>query len=279
MRAPIKLNRAFWPEFLTNRLPSADDPRVLLNENIDETTFTRAVSTFKFGEKLKSTKKDRFPLTIRALCELERTAPPVVLDVGASDGITSLDVMQSLAFTRYYATDLNTEARCRLSSGKGYFYDPTGKALLIVSDRFVVYSEIKGAIPPFGYLVRRMLKRTPVMDDAARISLINPSIRKKLGANVFFQRHDIRKPWTVEKVDLVLAANILNRCYFPDSEITLAIQNFRAALKDGGYVAIIDNRDVEKSSIFRILGGHCSIVSRINGGTEIESLAEQALTA
>jgi hypothetical protein len=279
MRAPIKLNRAFWPALLHSLVPSANDPRVLLKNHIDETAFSQAVSSFSFRSTLKVTQKDRFLQTIHALCELDFPQAPIVLDVGCSDGITSLDVMQSLPFKRYYATDLNTEVFCKMADGRGYFYNPNGDPIMIVSNWWVIYNETGGAIKPFGRIVRRMLRNAPQMDsEAVRIPLINPSLQKTLGEKVLFQRHDLFQPWIGERVDLVLAANILNRCYFSDSQLAQAVKNLRAALNGSGYIAIIDNRKHEYSTIFHVKPGTAQIVRQIDGGTDIELLALQALS-
>jgi hypothetical protein len=280
MRAPIKLNRDTWPAIMHSLVPSANDPRILLGDHIDETSFSRAVSSFKFGSKLKATQKDRFPLTIRALCELEFPRPPVVLDVGCSDGINSLDVMQLLAFTRYYATDLNAEAFCKMDNGRTYFYNLNGEPILIASKWWVIYSDVDGAIAPFGQIVSRILRKTPPMDrEAVKIKLINPTLQKKLGDRVIFKRHDVLQPWTGERIDLALAANILNRCYFPDSHLAQAVINLGTTLNDGGYLTIIDNRKIEQSTIFQMNSGTAQVVRQINGGTEIEALALQALSS
>ena len=280
MRAPIKLNRSFWPSLLHSIIPSANDPRVLLEQDIDETAFSKAVSSFKFGTKLKSTQKNRFPITIRALCGLTFPQPPVVLDVGCSDGITSLDVMEKLPFTRYYPTDLNSEVYCKIDSGRGYFYDLHGKPILIAGRLWVIYSDTEGAIRPFGSIVRRMLKKAPPMgSEAVKITLVNPTLQRKLGDKVIFKRHDVLQSWTGEKVDLAIAANILNRCYFPDSQLSQAVHNLGAAVKESGYVTIIDNRKTEASTIFRVSEDSAEIVHRVHGGTDIESLALAALLA
>ncbi|MCX6064370.1 MAG: hypothetical protein NT121_01230 [Chloroflexi bacterium] len=101
MRFPVKFNRSFWRN-IPKTLPSAADPRILCHGDVDEITFTRAVSTFKFGATFKSTQKARFPHSILELSHLEYGAKPIILDVGASDGSTSLDVMRAIPFEKYY---------------------------------------------------------------------------------------------------------------------------------------------------------------------------------
>jgi hypothetical protein len=66
MRVPIKLNRSILARRLWGVLPCADDPHP------DEHSFSRAVSTFKFGTTFKATQKQRFPLTLEALTQLHQ---------------------------------------------------------------------------------------------------------------------------------------------------------------------------------------------------------------
>ena len=78
--------------------------------------------------------------------------------------------------------------------------------------------------------------------------------------------------WNHEKVDLIVAGNILNQCYFSDFEILNVLKNLISALKENGRIVIVDNRPHEKSSIFKFVKGVVKLEKRINGGTDIESL-------
>jgi hypothetical protein len=272
MRAPSKLNRSFWPRIFWSFFSSADDPRVLLQSSFDTTDFSRAVSVFKFGSTFKTTKKSRFPCTIDVLSNLTFTQQPIILDVGASDGVTSLDVIRSLDFKDYYITDLNTEALWSVSlSRRGiFFYNTNGYPILYANRYWIIYNEPVGAISPFGALVRRIFSDAPTAGQSSRkISLINPELQTLSGKNIIVRRYDIFSKWNFDKAHLVIAANILNRSYFSDSELRDSILNLQAALLKDGYLAIIDNRAIEKATIFKKSG---EIVRQINGGTEIEAL-------
>jgi hypothetical protein len=293
MHAPIKLNRSFWPKLLCRFLPSAADPRSICRSNISFTEFTQAVSGFKFGTTFKTSQKARFPLTIASLAGLKFSSPPVILDVGASDGTTSLDVMQALAFSDYFVTDLNTEVLWRsetsrsgdsenLTSGdvgiqsKTFFYDPAGQPILLVTNKWVIYRDTVGAIAPFGALVRMLFAKAPAAGDhAGRILLINPALHTTVGGKILVRQYDIFRVWPFEKVDIIIAANILNKSYFSDAQLGQALQNLRAALNENGYLVIVDSRKTEKATIFQRSG---RVVTQIHGGTEIEELAARHLS-
>jgi hypothetical protein len=274
MRFPIKFNRAFWPKTLTQTLPSATDPRVLCHGKVEETTFTNAVSSFKFGSTYKSTQKARFPLTILEIASLPFEKQPVVLDVGASDGSTSLDLMQAIPFEKYYVTDLNIEVFYEVSDNITWFYDEEGTCILRVTDRWVVYPETGGAIFPFDRISRSLFAHAPKWkSDSARVVLINPALQARKEINIFIEKHNILETWPHGKADLIIAANLLNQSYFTTSEIKQALKNMLTALDGSGRIAIIDNRPNEKATIFRFVDENVKVEKRINGGTEIENLA------
>jgi len=275
MKMPIKLNKTGWPTLVTRWLPAANDPRVLLQPNLDPEAFSVAVSVFKFGSTFKITKQARFPKTVEILANLDFAAPPVILDVGASDGITSLSVMQNLAFKKYFVTDFNPEVLYTSQDGRGYFYAPNGDCILVVSDRFVIYSDYEESNPLLRKLAERLFHNKPNFDNSLQqIELINPAVKNSFD-NVVVCRHSIFDQWQLEKPNLAIAANILNRVYFSDIQLSQAVDNLLTALTDDGVLAVIDSREgkvIEKSTVFKKSAGRLAVVCCINGGTEIQDL-------
>ena len=274
MRAPLKLNRKHWPAMLTGILPAMDDPREIYTLPNDESAFTRAVSTLKFGKTFKTTQKARYPMSIELLATAyANVTPPVILDIGASDGTTSMDVMSKVPFSTYIAADLNVEVRYLVRQEGTYFYDCEGACIMFAADRWVVYPDTGDAIPPFGSIADGFFKSVPAADSTlGSITLINPRLRAKNDERVRFVKHNIFEPWPHQQPGLIIAANILNRSYFSDEQIQDAVRLLRKALASDGRLAIIDNRDIEKSTIFKFNAGVASIENKVNGGSEIEDL-------
>ena len=290
MRAPLKLNRAFWPRALTALLPSAADPRVLSDTRITEREFTDAVSTLRFGKTYKTTRKSRFPRTIGYLSSLRFETAPIILDVGASDGIASLDVMTAVRHARYYVTDAHVSVFACARGETRYFYSANGECILVSDPAWIVYPDVEGAIPPFGAIARRFFRRVLSLGPAAEsIPLINPRLRTMPRGVLRIEQYDVLDPWPHEKADIVIAANILNRGYFSSASLSRALDNLVAALADGGRLALIENRpreahgtdpaqpesadEVEQATIFRSCDGRLEIEHRIGAGSEIEALA------
>jgi hypothetical protein len=280
MRFPVKFNRAYWHKALTKIVPSATDPRVLCDGTVNETKFTNAVSTFKFGSTFKTTQKARFPLVILELAQLKFQTRPVILDVGASDGSTSLDVMQAVPYEKYHVTDLNTEVFYEVTDAATWFYDEKGTCILMVTDKWVVYPETRGAIFPFNKISEAIFSRAPQFEgDAAKVILINPALQMRKESRIVVETYNIFEAWRFEKADLIIAANILNRVYFTDCQIRRALNNLVAALNNNGRIVIVDNRPGEKSTIFQFVDGVARVEKRVNGGTEIEALALNSFEA
>jgi hypothetical protein len=273
MRMPVKLNRAFWPKAISRILPSADDPRVLITNSANELVFTRAVSTFKFGSAFKSTGKKRFPLTLEKLAGLPFDRSPIVVDVGASDGITSMDIMKRISFRKYYVTDLNVETFYFVSGNYTFFYNPEGDCILAVTNYWIVYNDFLNAIFPFGSWARAFFYHAPLYKTGmTSIQLINPVLQEKRDLELVVEQYDVLKKWLHEKADLIIAGNILNRDYFSIPDLRKALKNLFEALSESGRLVIIDNRDIEKSTFFRLTNGKVEVEMKINNGTEIEPL-------
>jgi hypothetical protein len=278
VRLPIKFNSAGWPAGIRRLLRGSHDPRALLSEVSDAAAFASAVSILKFGATFKMTHGGRYPRTIAQMADIRFDAPPVILDVGASDGSTSLDVMAALEFQTFYCTDLNIECRVVQRGGWTYFFSPDGVPSVAASGTWVVYNDWKQAIAPFGFAAREVFRKAPELSaDARRIELLNPALKQRLGERVRTQRHNVLDPWPGENCDLVIAANILNRTYFSDSQLQQIVRNLRIALKPRGWIALIDNRDHEASSLVSVTVEGARVHARVGAGSEIEGLAMRAL--
>jgi hypothetical protein len=72
------------------------------------------------------------------------------------------------------------------------------------------------------------------------------------------------------------AANILNLGYFDDRTITAMLVNLRSRLRPGGLLVVCRTclKGVNRGSVFQLRDdGSLAVVARLNGGSEIESLA------
>jgi len=258
------------------------DPRRLLDQDINAAELTETLQRLKIGTTYKTTDYDRFPQTTRLLSKLPFATPPVVLDVGASDGSTSLAVMNSVAFTRYYVTDMHIKARAYLGGAGMFLCDMNARPWLYVNRCFVIHNDLDGAEWPYNAIAARIFKTFDASKrrDQRGILMINPELAAKRGDRIRIEQYSIFDAWEHEKADLVIAANLLNRGYFPDDDLQAALRNLRDAMHDGGVLAVIENRNtdagsVEQSSVFRRSGNRFLVEARIGAGSDIHQLVTE----
>jgi hypothetical protein len=280
VKFPVKLNASGWPRWICLLFPSAVDARQLIDDTPNAEQFTRAMRDLRFGVVFKTTAVRRHAATHDALASLSFDAPPVVLDVGSSDGSTSLELIKRIRFETYYVTDLHLELRYTRVGGRTLFYDDNDACILVVGNRLIVYPDLGGALPPFGWIARkthRDLPADPTIDG--QVLLVTPAlaVRNNDDENVVVTRYDVLRPWVGTPADLIIAGNILNRGYFDDHALTTAARNLLDALNPGGRLAIIDNRGKsERSTIFREVDGELRVEVEIDGGSEVAGLVARA---
>jgi hypothetical protein len=279
VRFPVKLNRSGWPATIGELLHGKFDPRCILESDVTPQEFSASMSSLKFGATYKSTKDARFPLTLSKIADLEFSHPPKVLDVGASDGSASLEIIQSIDFSHYFVTDSNVFVHTAEDGKWTYFFTPDGSPILAASDRWVVYNDATNAFPPQGFISRKTFKSASLLFDNStrKIELINPGIREIIGRDVSFKPYNAMEQWEGGKVDLIIVANLLNRTYFGDDQMREILNNLSAALEDEGWIVLIDNRGTERSSILRVEPQGVTVTDQVGGGASSEALALSVL--
>lgn len=276
MRRPIRLNRNFCRKLWPGLQRGCPDPRGLLDAGISDRDANEILVRMKIGGVFKTTRADRFPETTRLLAAARFAAPPVVLDVGASDGSTSLSVMRSLRFARYYVTDRHVEAWACTTRKGVFFCDESSTPFMFANRFFVIYNEANDASRTQSGLVARLFAGFDIARcaDVRKVPLMHRALLPRLGEDVRLARYDIFEAWPAERADLVIAANILNRDYFSDTRLVDALRNLRTALNEGGRLAVIENRPAEQSNIFRLEHGRFVSEAQVGAGSDIRALVE-----
>ncbi|HJU25505.1 MAG TPA: hypothetical protein VJ722_02400 [Rhodanobacteraceae bacterium] len=271
----MRLNRAIWHGALRRMRAGCPDPRELLDADISPQKFTEVIAAVKIDGVFKTTSARRYPETTRLLADMRFASPPVIVDVGASDGSTSLDVIETMKFSRYYVTDRYIEAHACSTENGVFFSDADFIPFMYANRFFVVYNDARQAAWPFSWLVTRLFSRFDASKcrKTQRLRLVNPRLVSRLGDGVIrLERYSIFEEWPFEKADLVIAANILNRGYFSDAELAGALRNLRSSMRESARLAIIENRPAEQSSIFRLEGGRFVLEREVGAGSDIKPL-------
>ncbi|HEY2106316.1 MAG TPA: hypothetical protein VGH29_11060 [Candidatus Binataceae bacterium] len=260
MKLPIKLNEAGWPSPFARLTFAFHDPRPLASPDFSELSpleFSRAISTLQFGVTFKTTRPGRQGHSNRHISELYSGLKPVVLDVGASDGSTSLDLIGSLKsdFERYFVTDLNLSTRCGYDkAGVLYFLDHGGNCVLRASKRFLAYSEVNGARFPLPLIAKAMVAGHRKVTDWREVLLVQPELVRLAARDprITVTRYDLFAPWTGQAPDLIKVANLLNGKYFSDAQMEEALRIQCSNLAPNGRLLLVsEDNDIEKFSVFR----------------------------
>ncbi len=260
MRLPIKLNRAGWPQPFAHLRFAFDDPRPVASGEalkLSPSAFSSAISSLQFGVTFKTTRPGRQAHSNRLISELYAGSKPVILDVGASDASTSLDLIHSLGtnFDQYFVTDLNLSARCGFGRrGTVYFLDRHGTCVLRASRQFLVYSDVQGAWFPFGYIARALLSGSEKLRNWHEVMLVQPELISvaRQDSRITIMPYDLFEPWTGRRPDLIKIANLLNTKYFTGAQMRKGLQVQCSNLGINGRLLLVsEDDDVEKFSLFR----------------------------
>ena len=242
-----------------------------------------------------------------ALFEKLGVAPETFLDVAVSSGVSTIEWFESLQQARLKpsmtATDLTMTAYlvrvgswCTVLVDKEGFplqYECCGFALrpwspkryYVLGDCFLTML-YRSLYRHFGQrldLVKRLKSlqgNPPPIDDPvikARIQLVTWRLRGN--KDIELLDDDITQPSSPQlrrRFDVIRAANILNRDYFPVPQLREAVINLRSRLVGPGTFLIVvctEDTGSNHGSVFRLdRTGAFEVLARIGRGSEIEDI-------
>jgi len=261
-------------------LLKVNDVRELIHWQVDNNQeFSTYISYLRIGKVWKYTKCYRHSSIDEIIHELMVVRQkPLFIDVGASDGITSANLFKSIGvkFGIFFVTDLFFSLDVAKHRKDTLFFLPgANKCFLICNDRFTYYSGLKSPIFILNWIAKQKFRRVSKLRlKKGNVCLLHPDMKElqKNQKEINILEWDVFTPWKHEKVDMIRIANVLNKVYFPDEKIIESIKIIHDALKDSGYLLIIENRKVEKWSLFIKKGNHFELIENKNSGSEIEDL-------
>jgi hypothetical protein len=280
MRLPVKPNGAGWPAPISRLAPSSEDPRVLTDTDalLPPHRFSEAVSALRFGSTFKTTRPRRHVKSNRYIKETYNGSKPTILDIGASDGSTSIDLIEALGdgFTLYYVTDLHITVSCGFDDrGVAYFKDREGRCVLSASSKWLAYDDPNGGWLPLRMVAKRMLARASRASNWREVPLVQPSLirRMKSDDRVRLSQYDMFTPWTRQRPDLIKIANVLNPEYFSSSLVGRVLQVQSSRLAVGGRLMIVHGPTTrgqpERFSVYKKTESGMYLEHECDGGVDV----------
>jgi hypothetical protein len=277
MRAPVRGISGRWPSALERLAPRLfrGDPRVLLDDDPTAEDFRAAMSIIHVGETIKITGVDRHAAADALLLEHVPLESASLVDIGASDGSTSVELVEKLpGFRSFTMADLYLHLDAVETRRHVLFYDQEGTCVLIAGRRVLAW-------PSLARWVR--LVWTPVMAAARnrprrQALLLGPDARRLVREDerVSSRVHDIFQPWDGPAPDVIKVANVLRRLYFSDEDIQRALTALLASLDEGGHLLLLDNPRIAgidlRAGLYRREGGRFVVVAETDDAPEIADL-------
>jgi hypothetical protein len=241
----------------------------------------------------KRTNRRRLKRTEEMLCAhmSEQFRDDVVfLDVGASDGVTTLEALRALrqAFgpnVHAYVADINLSLLRYRCGPVTEYRAGDGEPIMVRVGPFGLRlaNQRRGAAQTHGNLLARAYLRWQRLRTAMRldtsISLVNPLSRSEPALTIIELDCLRRHQSLVGHISAIRASNILNLGYFEPAQIRQAVGHFHSYLRDGGCLVISRNADspsgeTENGSVWIREPGRFRPVADFGSGSETKALVD-----
>lgn len=265
----------------------ADDRQTLSLE------FSQVVSSIRVGRTHKLTRPNRLDVSTRALCERLSCAKGELLeflDVGASDGITTLEAARM--FERQWHVTVRgclidpfiRLIRYRAGSIVEYRTPDQSPVMVCLGSISLELSSLDTSRDVlsrglgYWYLSRTAFRQAMPVDTT--VSLVNPLVAADPTLSVIewdVLRHN---PALADRFRVVRASNVLNLSYFSPSQVETALSHLHAYLRQGGLMLISRSHlsgdgEVDHGAIWRKHADRFIQEHSIGSGAEIAELVNQ----
>jgi hypothetical protein len=258
--------------------------------------FSQVVSSIRIGRTHKLTRPNRLRETTQALGEhLAGSGGDSVdfLDVGASDGITSLDTLQMLRAqlklpVRMYLLDPFVRLlRYRAGSIVEYRTPNQSPVMVRIGPIGLQLSSLGTSRDPLSRWLGGWYSRLTTLRQGMRldetISLINPLVATEPAISVLEWDVLCHNPGLTERFDVARASNVLNYSYFSPEQIDEAVSHLYSYLRPHGLLLISRSlssgmTEVDNGSIWRKDGDRFVHLRSFGSGAEVGAQVERYRT-
>jgi len=252
--------------------------------------FSLILHDLRMGGAWKRTNRARLKRTEEMLCALipsELRQGLTFLDIGASDGITTVDAVRALR--RAFGGEVHAFLADRDVWLHRYRRGPIveyraadGEPIMVRLGRLGVRlaEHRRAAQPERNPLARRYLRLSRFRNSMqldARISLVNPVSRNEPGITILELDCLVCNECLRGRVSAIRASNILNLGYFDPPQIRKAVGYLHSYLREGGCFLVSRNDDqpegeAENGSVWQKEGRRFRWLQDFGSGSEIKSV-------
>ncbi|MEZ4399336.1 MAG: hypothetical protein R3B06_04920 [Kofleriaceae bacterium] len=245
----------------------------------------------------KATNRDRFVDTFEALqAAVPRDRSRLrVLDVACSSGISTVELHRALARPGLDLETIGTDITIRVHHatlyGDAVVFDDAGNLLAAEIDGMLINRHPNRAVRlhhPFRvWRAQRLIARhqprvgvpfhPPAGATVTEVPLVSSEVARTPGVRV--EEEDLFAPHIAGEFDLIRAANILNRGYFSDAQLTTCVRALVARTTLGGLLFVTrTERGANHGTLWRRAAGGLVPVATVGAGCEIATLVTAAAT-
>lgn len=246
------------------------------------------VTKFTYPGRLDHSKK-----YIHNLLKSNPTHNLSILDLGASDGITTHDLAQELSGTfnnkfHIYLADLNLYINRFIKGSLVEYRSAAGDPILLKIGKLAWRLPVpdKRSAVLSKWLIKKYLSLHSLrgsLNFDRRISLVSPAALHNNSIKTMEMDCFKFYPELLSSFDLIRASNLLNVAYFSKNQIKAALSNLFKYLKPNGYLVISRNPDeamfLENGTIWQKSGNRLTSVGTIGEGSEVTALIDEDYTS
>lgn len=239
------------------------------------------MSAINVGDTIKITGANRHPGADQLLVDHVDLSDARIVDIGASDGSTSVDLIGRIGtFRSYTIADLYLSLQAADVAGHTVLFDGTGECVLVIGKRLLAWPSLSRAVAAAYRPLIRRARAAPKNE----VLLLNPAAQDLIenDPRVDYRTHDVFTVWQGESPDVIKVANLLRRLYFPDEQILVGLRALLTSLPENGHLLMVDNPRIEgveyRAGLYRRDGDRFTTVATTTLEPEIaDLLAEVSL--
>lgn len=243
MHAPVRPRRGTFPRRVEQRLAKYFylDPSCIVEPGVTPDDFRRAMFGMYVGGTIKITWSRRQLEADDLLLEHVNLSGADIVEMGASDGSTSVDLIRRLPgdVATYTVSDLHLILTWVSVGRRRFLFDASDTCILVSGPYVLAWPHLSRQVARLYARAIRHARSRP----RGEVMLINPDLRAILEEDprVGVREHDVFTRWSGPPVDVVKTANVLRRLYFSDADLMRALVAIRDSIVDGGHLLLADH--------------------------------------